>query len=170
MGSQVTNNGFYLHIFLKYQSLTSRVQFKTKKMSLETMFLRDCRLFVLRIIQTDPFVNSCKYPAHFRRSGTINSAIHKAAGRRQERPQRPFPYSWLQGFSVIVPGKAGNGSAGCFVNSAVTALFTKPSYNLPPYRTVSGGHSCHQLPLKANGHFSVPQESYQANQWNGHEP
>ena len=37
MGSQVTDNGFYLHIFLKYQLLTSRAQFKTKKMSLETV-------------------------------------------------------------------------------------------------------------------------------------
>ena len=47
------------------------------------------------------------------------SAIHKATGRRKERPQRPFPYSRLQGFSGILPGKAGNGSAGGFVNSAV---------------------------------------------------
>ena len=47
------------------------------------------------------------------------SAIHKTAGRRQEQPQRLFPYSRLQGFSGIVPGKAGNGSAGGFVNSAV---------------------------------------------------
>ena len=46
------------------------------------------------------------------------SAIHKAAGPQQERPQRPFPYSRLQGFSGIVPGKAGNGSARDFVNSA----------------------------------------------------
>ena len=51
---------------------------------------------------------------------SINSAIHKAAGRWQERPQRPFPYSRLQGFSGIVPGKTGNGSAGGFVNSAVS--------------------------------------------------
>ena len=65
------------------------------------------------------------------------SAIHKAAGRRQERPQRPFPYSRLQGFSGIVPGKAGNGSAGSFVNSA----FTKLLYGLLPYRMWSGGHS-----------------------------
>ena len=46
-------------------------------------------------------------------------SIHKAASWWQERPQRPFPYSRLQGFSGIVPGKAGNGSAGGFVNSAV---------------------------------------------------
>ena len=49
------------------------------------------------------------------------SAIHKATGRRQERPQRLFPYSWLQGFSGIVPGKARNVSAGGFVNSTVKA-------------------------------------------------
>ena len=52
----------------------------------------------------------------------------------------------------------------------LTALFTKPPYGLPPYRTTSGGHSCWQLPLTANGHFSVPQELYQANQWNNREP
>ena len=54
--------------------------------------------------------------------GLAYSAIHKATGRRQERPQRPFPYSRLQGFSVIVPGKAGNSSAGGFVNSAVITV------------------------------------------------
>ena len=37
------------------------------------------------------------------------SAIHKAAGQWQERPRRPFPYSRLQGYSGIVPGKAENG-------------------------------------------------------------
>ena len=49
----------------------------------------------------------------------LYSDIYRAAGQRQERPQRPFPYSRLQGFSGIVPGKARNGSAGGFVNSAV---------------------------------------------------
>ena len=63
----------------------------------------------------------------------IYSAIHKAAGRQQEQPQRPFPYSRLHGFSGIVPGKAGNGFAGSFVNSAVTALFTK----LPTSRSLA---------------------------------
>ena len=72
--------------------------------------------------------------------------------------------------TVIVPGKARNGSAGGLVNSAVTALFTKPLYGLSPYRTTSGGCSCQRLPLTANGHFSVPQELYQSNQWNGREP
>ena len=62
--------------------------------------------------------------AAFRVSELCNGAIHKADGRRQE-PQRPFPYSRLQGFSGIVPGKARNGSAGSFVNSIVTVLFTK---------------------------------------------
>ena len=33
-----------------------------------------------------------------------------------------------------------------------TALFTKPPYSLPPYRT-TGGRSCRRLPLTANGHF-----------------
>ena len=52
------------------------------------------------------------------------SAIHKTAGRQQERPRRLFPYSRLQGFSGIVPGEAGNGEAGNgeaggFVKSAV---------------------------------------------------
>ena len=49
------------------------------------------------------------------------SAFHKAAGRQQEWPQKPFPYSQLQSFSGIVPGKAGNGSASGFVNNAVTS-------------------------------------------------
>ena len=52
----------------------------------------------------------------------------------------------------------------------LTALFTKPPYSLPPYRMTSGGCSCQWLPLTANGHFPVPQEFYQANQWNGREP
>ena len=48
-----------------------------------------------------------------------NSTIHKAAGRQQEHPQRPFPYSRLQCFSGIVPGKARTGSASGFMNSTV---------------------------------------------------
>ena len=79
------------------------------------------------------------------------SVIHKAAGRRQERPQRPFPYSLLQGFSGIVPGKAGNSSAGGFVNSAVTVLFTKLLYGLPLYRMWSGGHSNRRLHSRLMG-------------------
>ena len=53
------------------------------------------------------------------------------------------------------------------LSGGLTALFTNPPYGLPPYRTTSGGRSCWQLPLTANGHFSVLQELYQANQWNG---
>ena len=56
------------------------------------------------------------------------SPIHKAAGRWQGRTQRLFPYSQLQGFSGIIPGKAGNGSAGGFVNSAVTHPCTPTSW------------------------------------------
>ena len=52
--------------------------------------------------------------------------------------------------SEIVPDKAGDGSAGGLLNSAVTvlneqtltALFTKLLYSLPPYRMGSGGPFC----------------------------
>ena len=50
----------------------------------------------------------------------IHSAIHKATGGGRNDLQRLFPYSRLQGFSGIVPGKGRNGSAGGFVNSTVT--------------------------------------------------
>ena len=79
----------------------------------------------------------CKFSAEFAGAhqldmcNSTNSAIHKATSRRPERPQRPFPYSRLQGFSGIVPGKAGNGSAGGFVNSAVNH-FQYPRKKLCP--------------------------------------
>ena len=42
----------------------------------------------------------------------------------------------------------------------LTALFTKLRYSLLLYRMTSGGRSCWQPPLTANGHFSVPQELF----------
>ena len=54
----------------------------------------------------------------------------------------------------------------------LTALFTKL---LAPWllaipkklqaRMPPRGHSCQQLPLKANGHFSLPQELYHLKSW-----
>ena len=48
------------------------------------------------------------------------------------------------------------------------------SYWLFPKKLLAGtsprGGSCQQLPLTANGHFSVPQELYQLKSWNGREP
>ena len=44
-----------------------------------------------------------------------------ASGRNDHK--RLFPYLWLQGFPEIVPGKAGNGSAGGFVNSTFKLTF-----------------------------------------------
>ena len=45
-------------------------------------------------------------------------------------------------------------------------IFTERLTKLPdcvlPYRTVSVDCSCQRLPFTANGHFSVPQELYQA--------
>ena len=53
----------------------------------------------------------------------INSAIHKAAVHRsaggRNDPQRPFPIDGFTAFSRIVR----NGSAGGFVNSAVSNIF-----------------------------------------------
>ena len=60
----------------------------------------------------------------------LYSTIHKATSQRQEHPQRPSPYSRLQGFSGIVPGKAGNGSAGSFVNSAGKSQSLKPNFTV----------------------------------------
>ena len=57
----------------------------------------------------------------------------------------------------IVPGKAGNGFAGSFVNCTVTALFTKP----PAAIMVSVG-SGHQSPNTDYEHFPVPLEWYQS--------
>ena len=76
-------------------------------------------------------------------------------------------YSRLQGFSGIVQGKAGNDSAGSFVNSTVTALFTKlpvgilPMVGMTPVIVPTAG-SIHSL-----WEF---QELYQAKSWNGQEP
>ena len=63
-------------------------------------------------------------------------------------------------------GKAGNYEAGSFVNSAVTALFTKPLVGIPPVvgmtpRVVPTTSSIHGL-----WEF---QELYQAKSWNGQE-
>ena len=44
----------------------------------------------------------------------------------------------------------------------LTALFTKLPDCVPPYRTLFRDHSSWWLPFTANGHFSVPQELYQA--------
>ena len=40
-----------------------------------------------------------------------------------------------------------NREAGGFVNSAVTALFTKLPDGLPPYRMGSGGRSVRRFPI-----------------------
>ena len=54
----------------------------------------------------------------------ICSAIHKAPVQRSaggwNDPQTSFPIDGFTAFSEIVPGNAGNGSAGGFVNRAVT--------------------------------------------------
>ena len=46
----------------------------------------------------------------------------------------------------------------------LTVWFTKLPDCVPSYRTVSRDCSCQQLPFTANGHFSIPQELYQAKQ------
>ena len=62
-------------------------------------------------------------------SATFYSAIHKAAVQRSaggwNDPQTPFPTDSFTTFSGIVPGKAGNGSAGGFVNSTVIVTNTE---------------------------------------------
>ena len=85
------------------------------------------------------------------------SAIHKAAVqndlRRSFLPAAPIDSQWTLFCSTgIVPGKAGNGSAGGFVISAVTALFTK----LP-----AGGRNDLRDRSPIHG-FRVFQELYQA--------
>ena len=113
-----------------------------------------------------------------------NSTIHKAAihcsAGSWKVPQRPFSIDSFTTFSGIVPGKARNGSASSFVNSTVTALFTKlpaplqlavpkklPSGTTP--RGCSSRHS-HSQPM---GHFSVEWWNsgiVPIKLWNGQEP
>ena len=64
----------------------------------------------------------------------LYSAIHKAAVHRSaggwNDPQRPFPIDGFMAFSGIVPGKAGNSSAGGFVNSAVNEFMYQLMTNI----------------------------------------
>ena len=78
-------------------------------------------------------------------TGAFYSAIHKAAAHRSASgwndPQRPFPIDSLTAFSGIVPGRAGSGSVGSFVNSAVEVQFTNPETvpaTNPIFRNCSG--------------------------------
>ena len=93
----------------------------------------------------------------------VHSAIHKAAGSLQHYSQKP-PSTVLPAvgttlrdcspFSGIVQGKAGNGSASGFVNSAVSNwLFPKSHWlELPPPPEAVPAGSSHSQPM---GHFSV---------------
>ena len=61
----------------------------------------------------------------FSRNGCLPVLFTKPSAGGRNDPQGPFLYSRLQGFSRMVPGNPGNGSAGGFVNSAVTPLLCK---------------------------------------------
>ena len=110
----------------------------------------------------------------------VNGALQRYSQSRRPHGSRPFHEltSTIPSFHRFNPEavKWGNGLWGgsnwwLFWERPVTnSLFTNLPYGLPPYRTTSGGHSCRWLPLTANGHFSVLQELYQANQWSGREP
>ena len=83
-----------------------------------------------------------------------------ACGWQERYSETVLPFTALRDFfcsTGIVPGKAGNGFAGSFVNCTVTVLFTKP----PAARMVSVG-SGHQSPYTDYEHFSVPLEWYQS--------
>ena len=73
-----------------------------------------------------------------------------AGGRNDVRDRSPI--HGFQGFSGIVPGKAGNGSAGGFVNSAVSY------WPFPAEQKKCHGQECpsppHQRTLTASGTFS----------------
>ena len=74
----------------------------------------------------------------------------------------------MDNFSVL-HGMAGNYGAGGFVNITVTVQFTKPLDCLLVASMVSRVF-LPVAPFTTNGHFSVPQELYQSNSWNGQEP
>ena len=119
-----------------------------------------------KIVKISIFVNWLVFPMNF---NWFTALFTKPSVGGWNDPQRlfqpPAPFMAYGSFRNCTRqnhGTALNREASSFVNSAVTALFTKPPYGLPPYRTTSGGRSCQWLPLTANGHFSVPQELYQA--------
>ena len=103
-------------------------------------------------------------------SGFVNSAVTAlftkplASGwnDRQRSFQLLAPFTAYGSFRNCTRqnhGTAGNREAGDFVNSAVTALFTKLPDCLLPYRTVSGSRSCRRLHSHPMGHFSVEQQN-----------
>ena len=55
------------------------------------------------------------------------------------------------------------------IHKAAGSLVTGCSQKTTGQNAPPPGHSCQQLPLTANGHFSVPQELYQWKSWNGRE-